>query len=176
MAQQLAWKNHAKFFNKHKARCKACCIYGCIFVRRLLCSSPDTLVKLDILQLHSLGLGAPAGVFKQDFVVESEPELWQAGEVDSHFDGSFDVWPEHVAVGRRQQVDALDHVEENLVLAVLEALLAPGHGIRHRRRRSRHDLKLMRLLGDVLLCRGWPILSFVLICILYSQVLIHRVY
>ena len=48
-----------------------------------------------------------------------------------------------------QQVHALDDVQEHLVLPVADALRAPRHGVRHRGRRARLDLELVRFLGDV---------------------------
>ena len=48
-----------------------------------------------------------------------------------------------------EQIDALDDVEEDLVLAVADALRAPGDGVGDGHGWADLDLELVRLLGDV---------------------------
>lgn len=111
----------------------------------------DALVELDVLHLDGLAAGAAARRLEHDLVVEAEPQLGHAAEVALHLDGAQDLGPEDVAVGRDKQVEALDDVEEDLVLAVPDALGAPRDGVGHGDWRACLDLELVRLLSDVLL-------------------------
>ena len=39
--------------------------------------------------------------------------------------------PQHVSLGAGKEVDTLDDIEEDFVLAILDAIRPPGHGIGH---------------------------------------------
>lgn len=109
------------------------------------------LVELDVFHLNGLAARGPAGRLKHDLVVEAQSQLGHAAEVALHLDGAEDLAPQHVSVGTDQEVQALDNVQEDLVLAVADALRSPGHGIGDGDGRARLDLELVRLLRDVLL-------------------------
>mmetsp|Transcript_20800 Transcript_20800/g.61968 ORF Transcript_20800/g.61968 Transcript_20800/m.61968 type:complete len:308 (-) Transcript_20800:8-931(-) len=97
----------------------------------------DTLVKFDVLHLHGLALGhRPPCRLEQQLVVESKLELGHARQVRLHLQGPEDLRAQYGAVRGDQEVQPLDHIEEDLVLFVLDALGTPGDGV-----------------GD---CRRWP--------------------
>jgi len=85
-------------------------------------------MELDVFQLHGLGLAA-ARALEQDLVVKAQPQLRHSRQVDPHLDGPYDLAAQHISIGVGQQVHRLDDVEEDLVLAVFNALGAPGDGI-----------------------------------------------
>lgn len=108
------------------------------------------LVELDVFQLYRLRL-ASSGTLEQDLVVQSQTQLWHAGQVDPHLDASHDLTAEDVAIRVGQQVDGFNHVEEHFVLAVLDPFRSPRDGIRDGHRWSGLGLHLVALLGDELL-------------------------
>ncbi len=109
------------------------------------------LVELDVLHLDGLAARRAPCRLEHDLVVEPQAQLGHARQIALHLDGAQDLGAQHVAVGRHQQVERLDDVEEHLVLAVPDALGAPRHGIGHGDGRSGLYLELVRLLRDVFL-------------------------
>lgn len=109
------------------------------------------LVELDVLHLNGLAARGAARRLEHDLVVEAEAQLGHPAEIALHLDGAEDLAAQHVAVGADEQVQALDHVEEHLVLTVPDALGAPRDGVGHGDGRPRLHLQLVRLLRDVLL-------------------------
>ena len=86
---------------------------------------PHALVELDVLHLNGLAARGPARRLEHDLVVEPQPQLGHAAEVALHLDGAEDLAAQHVSVGADEQVEALDDVEEDFVLAVADALGSP---------------------------------------------------
>ena len=68
----------------------------------------------------------------EHLVIESEPELRHPREVDSHLDHAHNLRSQHVSLGSGKEVDTLDDIEEDFILAILDAIRPPGHGIGHR--------------------------------------------
>ena len=62
-------------------------------------------------------------------VIQSQPQLWHSWQVDSHLDYSNDLRPQDVTLSPSKQVDALDDVEEDLILTVLDILWPPWHSV-----------------------------------------------
>ena len=87
-------------------------------------------MELDILQLHTLTLPPPGGL-KQHLVIEAKPELRHPREVGSHLDHAHNLRSQHVSLGSGKEVDTLDDIDEDFVLAILDAIRPPGHGIGH---------------------------------------------
>lgn len=108
-------------------------------------------MELYVLHLDGLTARGPARRLEHDLVVEAEAELGHAAQIALHLDGAEDLGPQHVSVCRDEQVEALHHVEEHLVLAVADALGAPRDGVCDGDRGAGLDLELVGLLGDVLL-------------------------
>lgn len=54
--------------------------------------------------------------------------------------------PEYVSGGAGQEIDALDDVEKDLVLPVLDAVAPPGDSVGHRRRRFHGHLQFIPFL------------------------------
>ena len=96
---------------------------------------PHTLMELDVLHLDGLvataapGLVGPARGLENEFVVEPELELGHAGEKGPHLDGAVDLAVQHGAIGRHEEVELLDDIEEDFVLLVLDALRPPADGV-----------------------------------------------
>ena len=88
-------------------------------------------------------------------VIETQPELRHAREVDSHLDVAPDLRPEDIALSSSQQVNTLDDVQEDFILPVLDAFwCSPGHGVSDGWGRFwGSDVQFVSLLGDVLLQR-----------------------
>ena len=105
----------------------------------------DTLVELDILQLHALTLPPPCGL-EENLVIQSEPQLRHPGEVDPHLHDPHDLGPQHVPLSPGQEVDALDNVEEDFIFTVLDVLRPPGHRIGDCWGRFGSSLQLVSLL------------------------------
>mmetsp|Transcript_28252 Transcript_28252/g.45933 ORF Transcript_28252/g.45933 Transcript_28252/m.45933 type:complete len:319 (-) Transcript_28252:79-1035(-) len=106
--------------------------YGAIVLEP---SESNALVELDVLQLDGLagtGLSAPSRGLEHELVVQAQLELGHAGEEGLHLDGTVDLGVQHGTVGRHEEVELLDDVEEYLVLLVLDALGAPGDGVGER--------------------------------------------
>ena len=114
-------------------------------------AQPHALVELDVLHLDGLAARRAPRRLEHDLVVEPEAQLRHAGQVALHLDGAQDLGPQHVAVAADEQVQRLDDVEEDLVLAVADALAAPADGVGDGDRRARLHLEPVRLLRDVLL-------------------------
>ena len=57
-------------------------------------------MELGVLQLHRLAL-APAGALEQHLVVQPQPQLGHAGEVDPHLDTAHDLTAQYVTIGIR---------------------------------------------------------------------------
>ena len=84
-------------------------------------------------------------------VIQSESQFRHARQVDTHLDCSNDLTPQHVATCTHQQIHRLHHVQEHLILPVLQALRPPGHSVGHSHRWLGCNLKLVALLRDVFL-------------------------
>ena len=109
-----------------------------------------TLMELDVLEVDRLVLAA-ADVLEERLVVEAESQLGHAAQVDAHLDGAHDLAAHHVARRAHQYVHRLDHVQEDLVLAVLDILGAPRHGVGDGGGQLGLVRVLVALLRDVLL-------------------------
>jgi len=101
------------------------------------------LVELDVFHLDSLASCSAARGLEHGFVVQTQPQLGHTAQITLHLNSTQNLGPEHVSVRRHQQVERFDHVQENLVFAVADALASPGDGI-----------------GD---SNGWPSLHFELV-------------
>eukprot|EP00053_Salpingoeca_punica_P004551 m.49696 g.49696 ORF g.49696 m.49696 type:complete len:479 (+) comp12846_c0_seq1:384-1820(+) len=113
----------------------------------------DALVEVQVVNRNGLAAVLAARVARLlvlvlvvDLVVDAKLALGHAGEVALHADGARDVLAEHGAVGRQEDVDGLQDVEEELVLAVLDALAAPADLAGHLARDL--HLLLLRAGGD----------------------------
>ena len=84
-------------------------------------------------------------------VVEAQLQLRHARQTHLHLDGAHDLAVQHRAVARHQQIHLLDHVQEHVVLLVLDALLAPADHVGQVRGHHRRLLQTLALLRDVLL-------------------------
>jgi hypothetical protein len=109
------------------------------------------LVELDVLHLDCLSACCPAGGLEHDLVVEAQAQFGHAGQVALHLDRAQNLRPQHVAVGGDEQVERLDDVEEDLVLAVADALATPADCVGDGDGRPCLDLELVRLLRYVFL-------------------------
>eukprot|EP00053_Salpingoeca_punica_P017751 m.171606 g.171606 ORF g.171606 m.171606 type:complete len:404 (-) comp17279_c0_seq1:208-1419(-) len=110
------------------------------------------LVELDVLELNGLALaGVAARRLEHELVVEAETQLRHAGEVHAHLDNSHHLAAQDAAGCADEQIDRLDDVEEDLVLAVLDALETPGDGLCKLDRHARRHFQLPALLRNVLL-------------------------
>lgn len=94
----------------------------------------DALVEVDVLHLDRLahrrraaaaGAGVVARAVDLHLVVEAETQLGHAAQLAAHLDGAEDLAAQHLARRAHQQVHALHHVEEHLVLGVVDALWTP---------------------------------------------------
>lgn len=83
------------------------------------------LVKLDVFHLNSLASRGPTSRFKHDLVVQSQAQLRHAGQVALHLDSAEDLGSQDIAVGGNHEVQALDDVQEDLILSVPDALGPP---------------------------------------------------
>mmetsp|Transcript_12720 Transcript_12720/g.39527 ORF Transcript_12720/g.39527 Transcript_12720/m.39527 type:complete len:393 (+) Transcript_12720:1683-2861(+) len=84
------------------------------------------------------------GCVHEYLVVEPQLALGHARQEGAHLERAAHLRAHHRAVGVDQQVDALHHVKEDLVLLVGDALLAPRDGVGHR-----HGRLDVALLGGV---------------------------
>mmetsp|Transcript_42173 Transcript_42173/g.98247 ORF Transcript_42173/g.98247 Transcript_42173/m.98247 type:complete len:204 (-) Transcript_42173:189-800(-) len=108
-------------------------------------------MELDVLHLHRLSLlRPPPAALKQELVVEPELELGHPAEVRSHLEGPEDLGAEHAPRARHEDIDALHHVEKDLILAVLDPLGPPRHHAGDGRRRLGEAGHLVTLLHNVL--------------------------
>lgn len=108
-------------------------------------------MEFDILHLHRLpSCRAPRGL-KHHLVVQPQPQLWHPAQVTLQLHGPEDLAPQHVPRRADQQVQTLNHIQEDLVLAIPDPLAAPTDGVRDRDGRPRLHLQLVALLRDVLL-------------------------
>lgn len=89
------------------------------------------LVELDVVELHGLVLAGPALRLIVGLVVEAELEVGHAGELAVSVDHTDDLALDDVVGGANQHRQLLHHVQEELVLGVLDALLPPGYHIGH---------------------------------------------
>jgi len=108
------------------------------------------LVELDVLHLHCLALAGPAGGLEEELVIEAKTELGHASQVDPHLDNSKNFTAKDGSIGiclnskrgvgigeklvfgkglheevANQHVHGLDHIQEHLVLPVLQTLRPP---------------------------------------------------
>jgi hypothetical protein len=95
------------------------------------------------------GARTAAGALKHDLVVEAKAELRHAREIALHLDGAEDLGAGDVALGVDHEIDALDDVEEDLVLAVFYTLCAPRHCVGDCCQSRTLDLEFVGFLGDV---------------------------
>lgn len=86
----------------------------------------DALVELDVVELHGLVLGGSALGLVVGLVVEAQLEIGHAGQLAVRVDHSDDFGLDDVVGGTDEHGEFLHDVEEELVLGVLDALLAPG--------------------------------------------------
>lgn len=89
-------------------------------------------------------------VLEKNLVVEAEAQFGHAAQVDSHLDGADNLAAQDSASRAHQDVHRLNDVEKDLILAVLDVLGAPRHGVGDGRWKARLA-DLMALLRDVLL-------------------------
>ena len=73
-----------------------------------------------------------ASLLEENLVVEAELELGHAGQVALHLDDAHHLRAKHRAGRSHQHVHRLDHVQERLVLTVLDAFEPPRDRVRHR--------------------------------------------
>lgn len=89
-----------------------------------------TLVKLDVFHFDRLTtrrcvnsqIRTATHALKHHLVVEAQTQLGHAREVTLHLDSAYNFTAHDMAVGVDEQVDAFNHVQEHLVLAVSDTL------------------------------------------------------
>mmetsp|Transcript_27336 Transcript_27336/g.68629 ORF Transcript_27336/g.68629 Transcript_27336/m.68629 type:complete len:607 (-) Transcript_27336:60-1880(-) len=99
----------------------------------------DALVECAVVHLDALAPPACARapphhsllLLHHQLVVHAKLALGHAGEVALHQHLPRNVGPQQLPLGRHKDVDRLHCVDEDLVLAVLDALAAPRDGARH---------------------------------------------
>lgn len=84
------------------------------------------LVELYVVELHGLVLAGPALRLVVGLVVEAELEVGHPGELAVGVDHPDDLALDDVVGGADEHRQLLHHVQEELVLGVLDALLPPG--------------------------------------------------
>mmetsp|Transcript_45275 Transcript_45275/g.120078 ORF Transcript_45275/g.120078 Transcript_45275/m.120078 type:complete len:245 (-) Transcript_45275:202-936(-) len=111
----------------------------------------DALVELDVLHLHGLSLGnGPTCRLEEKLVVEAKLELGHPREVRFHLERTNDLRPQNRTVARHQEIQLLDHVQEDLVLLVFDTFRTPRDSIGHRCWRTQVHVELVGLVLDVL--------------------------
>lgn len=88
------------------------------------------LVELDVFHFDRLStrrcvssqIRTSTHALKHHLVIEAQTQLGHAGEVALHLDSAHNFTAHDMAVGVDKQVDAFDHVQEHLVLAVSNTL------------------------------------------------------
>jgi hypothetical protein len=94
-------------------------------------------------------LRTAARALEHDLVVETEPELWHAGKIALHLDCAKNLGTDDVALCVDEEVDALDDVEEDLVLPIADALCSPRDGVGYCLGRADLYLEFVGFLGNV---------------------------
>ncbi len=108
-------------------------------------------MEFDILHLHRLpSCRAPCGL-EHHLVVQSQPQLRHPAQVALQLHGPEDLAAQHIPRRADQQVQTLNHIQEDLILAIPDPLTSPANRVRDRDGRPRLHLQLMALLRDVLL-------------------------
>ena len=87
------------------------------------------LVELDVLHLDQFATGRAVLHLEEHLVVEAELQLRHAAQIAAHVNAPKDLRPEHVSIGADQDVEPLDHIQEDLVLGVLDSLRTPRDDI-----------------------------------------------
>mmetsp|Transcript_6541 Transcript_6541/g.12955 ORF Transcript_6541/g.12955 Transcript_6541/m.12955 type:complete len:393 (-) Transcript_6541:127-1305(-) len=83
-----------------------------------------TLMESNVVHLYTLP-ACTTSVLHEDLVVEPKLQLWHTAEVGLHLDGSHDFGVKHCPIGCDQQVQLLNHIQENLIFLVLDSFRSP---------------------------------------------------
>jgi len=105
-------------------------------------------VEFDVLQLDGFDfVGRATRGLKHQLVVQTQLQLGHATEETLHLDAADDLAVQHGAVAGHEDVELLDNVQKDFVLAMLDAFGAPRHGVGEGNRWARGALQAVTLLG-----------------------------
>jgi hypothetical protein len=88
-------------------------------------TQPHTLVELDVFHFDCFTSCGPSCCLEHDFVIQSQSQLRHTRQVALHFDGTENLRAEYIARRGDKEVQGLDDIEENFVLAITDALASP---------------------------------------------------
>eukprot|EP00756_Hemistasia_phaeocysticola_P066017 Hpha_TRINITY_DN8948_c0_g1::TRINITY_DN8948_c0_g1_i1::g.80833::m.80833 len=106
----------------------------------------DALVEFDVLQVNCPSLCTAPGGLEENLVIEAELELRHASQVRPHLESTVNLAVESLSLRVNQQVHALHHVEEHLVLAVFDTRRTPPARSSRTRHRYREVPRRLRVL------------------------------
>ena len=87
------------------------------------------LMELDVLHLDQLASSRSVLHLKEHLVIEAKLQLRHAAQVAAHVNAPKDLRPEHISIRADQDVEPLDHIQEDLILGVLDSLRTPRDNI-----------------------------------------------
>mmetsp|Transcript_29191 Transcript_29191/g.40685 ORF Transcript_29191/g.40685 Transcript_29191/m.40685 type:complete len:225 (+) Transcript_29191:919-1593(+) len=86
-------------------------------------------MESNIVHLNALSSGS-APVLHENFIVQTQFQLWHSAEIGLHFDRSHNFRVQYGPVGSNQKIQFLYNVEEDFILLVFDAFSSPGCGSR----------------------------------------------
>ncbi len=109
---------------------------GLSLMKLLTDEGQEETIKLpfaqDQLTGHRFGTLSVRAVYLQ-LVIEAQLDVRHAGQEDFHDHLAIDITPQHAALVGHQHVHGLDNIQEDLILLVPYAVLAPSHRSCHLR-------------------------------------------
>lgn len=86
---------------------------------------PDALVEFNILHFNRFPSRRATRGLEHDFIVQPQPKLRHPTEVAFHLDRAQNLRAKNIAVRRDEEIQRLDNIEEDFVLAVPYTLASP---------------------------------------------------